>query len=403
MIPPAEAERLILEAMRPLPMEECPLGQAHGRILRSELRADRDLPPFDRVAMDGYALRCSDLARGDRRFKVLAVQAAGASPIRLDRAPGACVETMTGAVLPEGADCIVPYEEASRDGDIVSIGRLDAARPGQAIHPRGSDRRGGDPIVPPGVRLTGVEIAIAAACGYATMTVSRSPRIGIVATGDELVEVGGPVAPHQIRRSNDYALRASLAAAGYPWAERFHARDDAGELEHLLWHILAEYDAVVLTGGVSRGRFDHVPQELERQGVRGIVHGIAQRPGKPFWFGVSGCGTPVFGLPGNPVSSYCCLHRYVVPALDRASGLEPGVRPLAALAATHRSGTGGRLASLLPVRLSSGAGAELEAAPAPGNTSGDFAGLAGTGGFLELPAGPEEFAVGYCAPLYRWF
>ncbi len=401
MLTPAQAERLILENITPFFREDCPLGAAHGRVLRGEVRADRDLPPFDRVTLDGYALRAAALAAGTTAFRVEGVQAAGMRAFQLGAAPDGCIEIMTGAVLPEGADCIVPYEETSRDGTGITItGAREHLVAGHAIHRRGTDHRAGDVIVSPGTRLTGREIAVAAACGCSALTVSQAPKIAVVATGDELVEVETAVAPHQIRRSNDYALRAALLAAGYPNISRFHLRDVRQEIEHLIWHILAEFDVVVISGGISKGKFDFLPGELDRQRVRKIFQGVAQRPGKPLWFGLSARGTPVFALPGNPVSAYTCLHRYVLPALAHASGLRADPPRLAALAkpVTFRP----KLAYLLPVKLSSGPGAELLATPDPSNTSGDFAGLVGTDGFVELPAEPGEFPAGTIAPFFPW-
>lgn len=400
MLTPAEAEKIICENLPPFRREDCPLAKAHGRVLRTELKADRDLPPFDRATMDGFALRQATLAGGGRKFRVEAVQAAGMRPFKLGAGAEACIEIMTGAVLPEGADCIVPYEETTRDGAAVTISTETVWAAGNAIHRRGSDRRAGEEIVPAGVRLTGREIAVAAACGYANVAVSESPKIAVVATGDELVEIEAAVAAHQVRRSNDHAIRAALALAGWPQAERFHLRDVQHEIEHILWHIIAEFDVVLITGGVSKGKFDYLPAELERQGVKKLFHGVAQRPGKPFWFGLTVRQTPVFALPGNPVSSYTCLHRYVLPALAHASRLAPTPLRTVALAApvTFKP----KLAYLLPVKLSSGPHAELLATPDPSNTSGDFAGLVGTDGFIELPAEPTEFPVGSLAPFYPW-
>lgn len=401
MLTPAEAERLILENISPFHREDCPLTSAHRRILRGELRADRDLPPFDRVTMDGYALRSAAIAAGTRTFRVEGVQAAGMRAFKLGTAADACIEIMTGAVLPEGADCVVPYEEASREGAAITL-TADAARfaAGNAVHRRGSDHVAGEVMVPPGTRLTGREIAVAAACGYGTVVVSQLPRIAVIATGDELVEVETAVAPHQIRRSNDHALRAALITAGYPNVARFHLRDVQHEIEHLLWHIIAEFDVVVISGGVSKGKFDHLPAELDRQGVRKIFHGVAQRPGKPFWFGLSGRRTPIFALPGNPVSAYTCLHRYVLPALAQASGERRAPPRLVKLgrAVTFKPA----LAYLLPVRITSGPQAELIATPDPSNTSGDFAGLLGTDGFIELPANQNEFASGTVHEFRPW-
>jgi molybdopterin molybdotransferase len=401
MLTPAEAEKLIRDHLPAFDREDCPLANAHGRVLRAEIRADRDLPPFDRVTMDGYALRAAALANGVRRFRVEAMQAAGAPPLKLGPAPDACIETATGAVLPEGADCVVPYEDTARDGDIVAItgnGALLVA--GHAVHRRGSDHRAGEVLVRTGTRLTGREVAVAAACGCAMLTVSRVPHIAVVASGDELVEVEARPAPHQIRRSNDHALRAALLGAGYATIERFLLRDARDEIARELSRVLADFDVVLLSGGVSKGKFDFLPAELERQGVKKIIHGVAQRPGKPLWFGVSARGVPVFALPGNPVSTYTCLHRYVLPALAHASGATPAEPRRVALAAPVVFKP--KLAYFLPVKLTDGPRGELLAEPDPANTSGDFAGLVGTDGFVELPAEREEFPAGTLAPFWAW-
>jgi molybdopterin molybdotransferase len=400
VLTPAGAEKLIFDTIPLFHREDCAISEAHGRILRTELRADRDLPPFDRVTMDGYALRASALAAGTRRFRVQAIQAAGMRPFTLGAEAAACIEVMTGSVLPEGADCVIPYEETSREGDWIVASPAGETAPGLHVHRRGSDHKAGEPILRPGVRLTGREIAVAASCGHPALTVTHSPKVAVISTGDELVEVDALVAAHQIRRSNDHAIRAALIDAGYPRADRFHLRDVRHEIEHMLWHILAEYDIVLITGGVSKGKFDFLPSELGRQGVKKVFQGVAQRPGKPFWFGLSGRLTPVFALPGNPVSAYTCLHRYVLPALDHASGMVP--RPLLSVALAEPVVFKPKLACLLPVRISSGPHAELVATPGPVNTSGDFAGLVETDGFVELPAEMDEFPKGYVAPYRSW-
>jgi molybdopterin molybdotransferase len=400
VLTPAGAEKLIFDAIPLFYREDCAIAEAHGRVLRSDIRADRDLPPFDRVTMDGFALRAGALANGNRRFLVQATQAAGMRPFTLGPEATACIEVMTGSVVPEGADCVVPYEETVREGDWMVASPAADTAPGRNIHRRGSDHRSGDVIVRSGVRLTGRQIAVAASCGNPALAVTHSPKVAVISTGDELVEVDGLVAAHQIRRSNDHAIRAALIKAGYPRADRFHMRDIRHEIEHMLWHILAEYDIVLITGGVSKGKFDFLPSELGRQGVKKIFQGVAQRPGKPFWFGLSGRLTPVFALPGNPVSAYTCLHRYVLPALDHASGFIP--RPLLMAALAEPVVFKPNLACLLPVRVSSGPRAELLATPAPVNSSGDFSGLVDTDGFVELPAQQDEFPAGYLAPFRSW-
>lgn len=400
MLTPAEAEKSIAENLAPFLREDCPLPSAHGRILRADLRADRDLPPFNRVTMDGFALRSAALASGVHTFRIEGMQAAGMRALTLGDTPDACVEVMTGAVLPEGADCVVPFEETSRDGATMIVAPSTRLAPGAFVHRRGSDHPATSIIVPAGTRLTGREIAVAAATGASTVVVTALPKIAVIATGDELVEVDAPVAPHQIRRSNDHALRAALISAGFPRVERFHLRDVRHEVEHLLWHVVAEYDVVLITGGVSKGKFDFLPAALAAQGVKKIFHGVAQRPGKPFWFGMSSRRSPVFALPGNPVSAYTCLHRYVLPALAVASGAAPAASRIAALAVPFTFKP--PLACFLPVRLSSGPRAELFATPAAANTSGDFAGLVGTDGFIELPAERSDFPAGHLAPFFPW-
>jgi molybdopterin molybdotransferase len=400
MLTPAEAERLILEHMPPFLREDCPLSAATGRVLRAEVRADRDLPPFDRVTMDGYALRSAALAAGVRTFRIRGVQAAGMRPFKLDAGDDVCLEIMTGAVLPTGADCVVPLEDTRRTGVTMTVTAPERFAAGHALHGRGADRRAGEVVLRAGTRIGGREVAVAAAVGAGTLTVSASPRIAVVATGDELVEVEGLVAPHQIRRSNDHALRAVLLAAGYPRVERFHLRDVRHEIAERLREILAAFDVVIVTGGVSKGKFDFLPVELEAQGVARIFHGVAQRPGKPLWFGASARGVPVFALPGNPVSAFVCLHRYVLPALAHASGETATRGETAALAEAVE--LPGPLTCFLPVKRSNGPRAEALIAPVPTHTSGDFSSLVGTDGFVELPAGATAFPAGYVARYFSW-
>jgi len=350
--------------------------------------------------MDGYALRTRALAAGVAQFRVRAVQAAGAPPQALGPAPDDCVEIMTGAVLPGGADAVVPYEDTARTDDTVTTAAGKSFLAGHAVHRQGSDHRAGEVVVPAGARLTARAIAVAAACGRGKLAVSARPRIAVVATGDELVEVDAAPEAHQLRRSNDYALRAALLLAGFPQVERFLLRDAREEIAPALERLLAEFDVLILTGGVSQGRFDLLPSELERQGVTKVFHGVAQRPGKPFWFGVSTRGKPIFALPGNPVSSHVCLHRYVLPALARAAGLAASPPPRVALAAPVNFAP--RLAWFLPVVLAADSDGIPRARPAPANTSGDLSGLVGTDGFVELPAEIRDFPAGTAAPFWAW-
>lgn len=396
----AEAEAEILRRVPLLPTEDCPLAQAGGRVLRSPLRADRDVPPFDRVTMDGYAVRAAALEAGVRRLQVVGTQAAGMIPLTL-HGDDTCIEIATGAVLPGGSDCVVPYEETTREGVTVTVLPTAGVRAGSNLHRRGSDHRAGAELVPAGLRLTSRELAVAASIGAGTLRVSLCPAVAVVSTGDELVDVSAPaVAPHQIRRSNDQALRSGLHEAGFPRVECFHFRDVRSDILEGMRHILLRFDAVVITGGVSKGKFDHLPSVLTELAVHHRIHGVAQRPGKPFWFGLTSRGTPVFALPGNPVSTTVCFRRYVVPALRRMTGAPADRLRHAVLAepVTLRA----PLAAFVPVRLESGADGRCLAHPHATNTSGDFTSLVGTDGFVELPAGPGEYPAGRAVVVWSW-
>lgn len=399
MISVSDAARIVLESVPPLPVEDCPLAGAHGRVLREPVRADRDLPPFDRATLDGIAIAHAAFAGGARVFRSEAVQAAGMIRKTLVHAD-TCIEIMTGAVLPSGCDAVVPVEDIVATEKSFEIRAGAAVVAGQGVHRQGSDAPKGGTLIEAGARLGSPAIAIAASVGMATLRTSQLPRVAVVATGDELVEVESRVADHQIRRSNDHAIRAALMAFGCPKVDRFHLRDVAHEVEKSLREVLVRYDWVIVSGGVSKGQRDFLPSALAAVGVQRRVHGVAQRPGKPFWFGVTPKGMPVFALPGNPVSALTCLHRYVLPALERAAGLQsaPVRRVALAKAVTFTP----PLAWLLPVRLSSAPDGRLLAEPDPSNTSGDFAGLVGTDGFVELPADQSEFPAGTVAPFRAW-
>jgi len=396
LLTPAEAEAAIAAALAPVSQESVPLAACAGRVLRAPLRAERDAPPFDRVAMDGIAFRAGD---GRNRFRVAGVQAAGSPALRL-ASPGECFEVMTGAILPGGCDTVVPVEQLRIEGGEAVL--LDTAQPEpwRHVHRRASDARSGDVLLTAGMRLGGPELAIAASTGLASLPVSRAPRIAVISTGDELVEPGEPILAHQVRRSNAFGLAAALTLAGYaPQATR-HLPDREDVLTASLGEALERHDVMVLSGGVSAGRFDYVPAVLGALGVRQLFHGIAQRPGRPMWFGTGPGGQAVFALPGNPVSVLVCLARYVIPALALLVGAPSRSPPRVALA--QDSAFAKRLTFFLPVALGYDQQGRTLAEPRPTGGSGDFIALAGTDGFVELTPGPANHPAGLAVPLYRW-
>jgi molybdopterin molybdotransferase len=396
---PAEAEAMVRERVLRLAVESRPLESLAGAVLAQSVRSERDQPPFDRVTMDGVALASQAWRAGRRRFRVAGTQAAGQPPLRLAD-PVECLEAMTGAVLPDGCDCVVPVERLQVEDGIAIIADDVSVEPFLNVHTRGLDAREGDMLLARGTRLGAPELAVLASAGMPRADVCAEPRIVIVATGDELVAPDEPIAAWQIRRSNSYALRGALTLRGYRRVADDYLPDDQAALAARLAAHLATHDAIVLTGGVSMGRYDHVPSVLRQLGVQEVFHKVAQRPGKPMWFGIGPAGQTVFGLPGNPVSSLVCLLRYVLPALGAMqAAVVPPVEHLPLGAAFK---VRPELSFFLPVQVEHSPTLGLVAMPRPTRGSGDFISLLGTDGFVELPPGPREFPCGHLAPLYRW-
>jgi molybdopterin molybdotransferase len=395
----AAAEALILAHMPKFPARQESLAACIGRALAEDVFAERDQPPFDRVTMDGIAIAFRDWAAGQRAFQVVGTQAAGAEPLAVTAA-AQCVEVMTGTVLPHGTDTVVPVERVARQGHLATIATDAVVTAEQFVHRRGSDRLAGSRVLVAGTRLAAPEIAVLAGAGRTTALVAELPRVAVISTGDELVDAGKPVAPHQIRSTNDRAVEASLTQHRLGQVTRARLRDDANALAVAIDRLDAELDALVLSGGISMGQFDFVPSVLEELGAKLVLHKVEQRPGRPMWFGVSARGKPIFALPGNPVSTLVCATRYLLPALRHAAGLAAPRPELVELTAPVDASP--TLTLFIPVTLSSSERATLLAEPRPTNTSGDFVTLAGTDGFVQLPAKRGAHAAGTIARLFRW-
>lgn len=398
MISPAEAEALIRAHAAPLPVASLPLTELVGATLRERIVAEFDQPPFDRVTMDGIAFSFAAYQRGCRAFRIAGTQAAGAAPLTL-RDEEQCLEVMTGAMLPAGCNCIVPVEKISVADGVAQLGPDAAPESRSNIHPRGSDTRRGDELLQPGIRLGPAEVAVIAANGHTRAPVTRKPRIAVISTGDELVEPGKPLAQWQIYRSNAYAIMAALQRRELAQPTLDHLPDDPAILRTSLDAHLQSHDVLILSGGVSMGRFDYVPQVLAELGVRVVFHKVAQRPGKPLWFGVGAGGQTVYALPGNPVSTLVCLVRYVYAGMEASLGAT--VRPPELIALAERFEVKPALSLFVPLQVGF-QGARRQALLKPTRGSGDFTSLVGTDGFVELPPGPAVLAAGTPVALYSW-
>ena len=303
-----EALDLVLARVRPLPLVDVPIRDAAGRVLGEDARAATDLPPFDSSAMDGYAVRAVDTPGP---LRVVGHSAAGRPELRVV-GPGEAIVISTGAVVPDGADAVVPVERTSGDVDVERVGA------GENVRPRGGDVRAGDVVVGAGERLGPPQLSALAAAGVASVRCARRPRAAVLATGSELRPPGEPLGPGEIYESNSLLISAQLELSGGEAIVFPVVADDEAATRAVLERALAE-DVVITTGGVSVGPHDLVRATLQELGVEEVFWRVAVKPGKPIVFAVRG-DTLVFGLPGNPVSSLVACELFVRPALRALQG-----------------------------------------------------------------------------------
>ena len=394
-----EASKAIANSIASFDTEDVALADAARRILRQSVKAERDQPPFDRVTMDGIAVDYASLEGGTTQFTIQGTQQAG-DPVQTLNNSDHCIEIMTGAVMPRNTNCVIPVERISINDGIAEVEAEYTAKQGQFIHPQGSDHKKGKEVLCTGEIISPMDIAIIASCGLETVSVSKRPVISIISTGNELVPPGRPIEDHQVRLSNGPALVAMLQGQGFDGSEHEHLADEPEALEQSLAAHLKRSDVLILSGGVSMGKADYVPQVLANLGVEVVFHKISQRPGLPMWFGIGPGKQAVFALPGNPVSTLVCCRQYVLPAVFLASGRPQHGAETAVLSEDVTFNP--NLTCFLPVRLVVHSDGRQVAQPAPTNTSGDFTSLSGTDGYVELDKDTSEFPKDTPVPLHRW-
>jgi molybdopterin molybdotransferase len=321
MISVREALEVILHDVQRLGTERIALTEAVARCLAGAVKASRDVPSFHNSAMDGYAVRAEDVAAARAGapiiLRILEVVGAGAMPRHVVRA-GTATKIMTGSPMPDGADAVVRVEDTEEQAGHVHIRA--AVKPGASVRHPGEDIRAGETVLEPGQALRPADIGLLASLGLAVVSVYRRPHVAILSTGDELVDLGQPLGPGQIVNSNAYTLAAAVHEAGGVPRVLDIVRDTPDATRDAFRDALTA-DMVLSTGGVSVGTFDLVRETLAGLGVAERFWKVAQKPGKPLTFGVRD-GVPVFGLPGNPVSSLVCFYVYVRPALRAMQGLD---------------------------------------------------------------------------------
>ncbi len=383
MVSVSEAEKIILSNLTQPSKRKVALGEAVGKILADEIQADRDLPPFHRATMDGIAISFSKLKT---EFEIDGIAVAGKPQQNLSDSKK-CFEIMTGAPLPIGTDTIIPYEDISVKNKVARILSQEISE-GQNVHRQGSDAKKSEILLSPSQKISSAEISLLASVGKSEVEVFEIPSIALLSTGDELVEVGEEPQLHQIRKSNTYAIAAALKELGVD-SQLFHANDNEAEIKKLLEDVVSKFKIIILSGGVSKGKFDFIPSALESLGVKKLFHTVSQRPGKPMWFGASEKNI-VFALPGNPVSTFMCFYRYVKPWIEKSLKQENDFQK-AILAEDFRFKP--PLTYFLQVKIKNENGL-LMAYPIIGGGSGDFANLKEVDGFLELQLENTDFKKG---------
>lgn len=397
MVTVAEAEEIIRSQVRHYGTETVAYQHAQGRILAENLLADRDFPPFNRAMVDGIAIHFDSYQRGIRSFEIGGVQAAGDMPIPLT-APHGCIEIMTGAALDPTLDTVIKVEDI-RINDRVAYLNMPLVKKGMYVHTKGSDKKKHELVAAANTVVTPALIGLAASIGKTELLVRKPPRVIIITTGDEMVSPSDHPTPYQLRRSNGITIQAVLQQYAVS-ADLLHLLDDYDLIKRELSRCVAEYDVLLLCGGVSKGKFDHVPHVLDELATKKLFHGVFQKPGKPFFFGSHGDHALIFAFPGNPVSTFMCLHRYFIPWLTNTLTLKPPIPEYAVL--QHDFSIAGNLQYFAQVRLQSDEHARLYASTVGSNNSGDFSQLNYADAFMEFPLGDHAAKKGACYRIWRY-
>jgi molybdopterin molybdotransferase len=391
------AQACILESVKLLAAESVGLEQSLGRVLAEDVRANRDLPPYDVSAMDGYAVRSADLANIPATLAVIEDIKAGDLPAKTVQA-GQCARIMTGASVPQGADAVIRVEDTLASTDnLVQINV--AVKPGNDIRMQGEGMRDGDVVLTAGTAITPGVIGVLATVKQAQVQVYRRPRVAILSTGNELEDIDDPVNPNKIPNSNSYALMAQVQALGIEPDLLGIARDDPAELEEYLQRGL-RFDVLLVSGGTSVGVHDYVRPTVEALGVQMKFWRVAMKPGHPVAFGVlqrKVNATPkafVFGLPGNPVSSMVCFEQFVAPALRRMMGHQRLFRRTITARLTHSVKHRPGRTEFVRVTLAKEEGGYYSATSTGAQGSGMLLSMARADGLLVIPAASTGLASG---------
>ena len=408
MITSDKALEIILNQTQDFGIETIDFKNAIGRILKEDIVADRDFPPFNRASMDGIAITVNAFNSGLREFSIEGIQAAGSPQLTLNN-PNNCIEVMTGAMAPVNSEAVIPYELVEIKNGIAKVITNDISY-FQNIHKKGLDRKQNDILINKNTVISPAEIGVFATVGKSKIKVAKLPMVMIISTGDELVEVDQIPKDFQIRRSNVHTLVSLLEKLKIK-PDTIHITDDKPLLKQKIADIINNYDVLLFSGAVSKGKFDFLPEIFEELGVEKLLHKVRQRPGKPFWFGHTvplsmneqnenkSRNTIVFAFPGNPVSTFVSCMKYFYPWYQKSVGINYKNKSFAVLAKDFSFKPD--LTYFLQVKLENKKGT-IYANPIAGHGSGDLANLVDNDAFIELPTGKQLFSKGEVFPLIKY-
>jgi molybdopterin molybdotransferase len=396
LMPHRVALEAVLRTVKQIGTENVKLADSAGRVLRTPIKADRPLPPFNRSAVDGYALRIADFHNGKALLDCIGILEAGNIFKKRIKA-GEALKIMTGAPVPEGADAVIKVEHSERTGNNVELEERNLNK-WLNVHRIGSDAKKGETILDKGVVLNPLHLSVASSVGATNLSVSRLIKTSVISTGTELVPTGKKPKPFQIRDGNSAFLIARILSTGLAEA-RFEGviPDDLQKIKNAIRNSLAISDMVIISGGVSVGDSDFTGEAFEQLGVKKIFHRCAMRPGKPVWFGVKGNKT-VFGLPGNPVSIAVAFHEFVLPAIKQIAMSYPMPKALFLPLETEIQKRHSLKEFRVALITKTGA---VEAVKSYGG-SGDFVSSSKSDGIIVIPENSNKIKAGTTVEFHPW-
>ncbi|GIW21397.1 MAG: molybdopterin molybdenumtransferase MoeA [Candidatus Sericytochromatia bacterium] len=400
MVSVDEAEKIILDSIINTDLvEDISLVNCYNRVLAEDIKADREQPPFDRVAMDGIAIPYKLFEKGLRKFRIQKnIQRAGIPSYTLEDNFD-CIEVMTGAKMPNNTDTVIKYEDLIIENNVAYLKGNIKVDYKQNIHFKGSDYSKNQILLQKGVKIGPIQTSIIASIGKSKVKVFKIPNIAIIATGDELVDIDKEPLDYQIRMSNAYAIQCGLVNNNFINSQIFHLNDDKDILLNKMRDILNNFDFLIMSGGVSVGKFDFIPEILKTLEVKEFFHKVKQKPGKPLFFGKSKNNVPIFGLPGNPISTIVCFYRYVIPCLYKICNKKYFQKYVTIY---HDFNLKNQLTNFLPVKTFYDDNYNFSASVIKTNGSGDYYSAFESNGFIEIKENTNFVKAGTILKYFEW-